>query len=308
MTAKRLFITASCLFLLATIGLAQEIEVSPPRNDVHRTIGELWVSYGTRAVFEEDPVGAFMLFLAMEGGSMIPGLKEEIGITDEQKTHLREVMDSLKPEGFDEFQSMMRVVEEKILEDLNYNLNEEEDEALVSFYRYAFEAANTSATAALTDEQIQKMDGMMLALTGGLESPFFNERHMAAIDMTDAQREQFKQIDAETKPGRDRLIAAISEETLKMIDTGKMDFKSLLSTFAQFREYQTDLRDRRRAVLTQAQIARAASLSRLPKFMSPFNLLQQWVPGPNSWQPGDAVPEGFQLERNPRIRQFPRGE
>ncbi|MCL2710181.1 MAG: hypothetical protein FWE95_04805, partial [Planctomycetaceae bacterium] len=68
---------------------------------------------------------------------------------------------------------------------------------------------------------------------------------------------------------------------------------------------QTELRDRRRAVLTPAQIARAASLSRLPRFLSPFNLLQQWVPGPGSWRPGDAIPVQIQ---EPRRSRFPRGE
>ena len=32
-----------------------------------------------------------------------------------------------------------------------------------------------------------------------------------------------------------------------------------------------------------------------------------WVPGPNSWRPGDPVPSGFRIERNTRSR-FPRGE
>jgi Ni/Co efflux regulator RcnB len=34
----------------------------------------------------------------------------------------------------------------------------------------------------------------------------------------------------------------------------------------------------------------------------------EWVPGPNSWRPGDALPEAYRIERNTRLRQFPRGE
>ena len=302
MNPKHLFITVSCLLLLATIGLAQEFEVEPPENDSERALNAIMVSRITQAVFEEDPSGFFMLVLAKEGGSILPGFNEEFGITNEQIERLEEVWQSLEPV---EYRDPFMEVVNKFGEDANYILTNEDDEVIMSVFRYAMEAANISAAEALTDEQIQKMDGMMLALTGGLESPFFNERHMAAIDMTDAQREQFKQIDAETKPGRDKLIAAISEETLKMMDTGTMDFRSLLGTFAQFREYQTELRDRRRAVLTPAQIARAASLSRLPRFLSPFNLLQQWVPGPGSWRPGDAIPVQIQ---EPRRSRFPRGE
>jgi hypothetical protein len=33
-----------------------------------------------------------------------------------------------------------------------------------------------------------------------------------------------------------------------------------------------------------------------------------WVPGPGSWRPGDALPEAYRIERNTRLRQFPRGE
>jgi hypothetical protein len=34
----------------------------------------------------------------------------------------------------------------------------------------------------------------------------------------------------------------------------------------------------------------------------------EWVPGPNSWRPGDALFEEYRIERNTRQRQFPRGE
>ena len=32
-----------------------------------------------------------------------------------------------------------------------------------------------------------------------------------------------------------------------------------------------------------------------------------WTPGPGAWQPGDAIPEGYRIQRETR-RQFPRGE
>jgi Ni/Co efflux regulator RcnB len=32
-----------------------------------------------------------------------------------------------------------------------------------------------------------------------------------------------------------------------------------------------------------------------------------WTPGPNSWRPGDPIPEGYRQQRNERGR-FPRGE
>ena len=312
-TKQLLFLLCLC-FLIPCSTIAQEIEVEPLDNDFEqqfraseRRISELIVSRITRAIFEEDPSGIFMLILATEGGSILPGFNEEFGITDEQREHLMEVMDSLAPENIDEFQEMCGAMVRKIYEDPHYEQTDEEAEALESIIKYALEAANMSAAEALTEEQMQKMDGMMLALTGGLESPLFNERHMDAIDMTDEQKEQFKKIDEETKPGREKLIAAISEETLKMRGSDKMDFKGLLATFSKFREYSVDLKQRRMAVLTPAQIAKAATLAKLPKFLSPFNLLRQWVPGPNSWKPGDPLPEGA-VPVQPGRGNFPRGE
>jgi Ni/Co efflux regulator RcnB len=34
----------------------------------------------------------------------------------------------------------------------------------------------------------------------------------------------------------------------------------------------------------------------------------EWMPGPNSWRPGDPIPEQYRQERNERRQLFPRGE
>jgi hypothetical protein len=149
------------------------------------------------------------------------------------------------------------------------------------------------------------MDGMMLALTGGLESPFFNERHMDAIDMTDAQRAQFQAIDEALKPERDVMIAALSKEVIRMTESGDISFNGLVAAFSQFRGFSRELRQRRMGVLTTAQIAQVRQLSRLPQFLSIRNLLPQWMPGPGSWQPGDPIPAGYLQRRQERGR-FPR--
>ena len=304
MKPKLLFLPLLCLLLLLPPTIAQELEVGRPSNDVERQLNEIIVSRFARAFIEKDPAGCFMLVLS--GRSILPGFNDEFGITNEQLENLNESMNSLQPKNWEEFQAKLYAIKEKVQEDANYNLTDEEDETIESMIEYVFEATNVSVADALTEEQIQKMDGMILALTGGLESPFFNEKHMNALEMTDEQREQFKLINEATKPGRDKLIDAISAETLKMMDTGKMDFKGLLGTFSKFREYSTDLKKRRMAILTDAQIARMKNLSRLPKFLSIANVLPQWVPGPNSWQPGDPIPGGVPTRppgRFPRQKQ-----
>jgi hypothetical protein len=108
------------------------------------------------------------------------------------------------------------------------------------------------------------------------------------------------------------VIAAISAEVEKMmlssIATGEEpSFMDMIAAFTKFREYSVELRKRRSAILTDAQIAKVRTLQRLPRSLSLFNLLPQWVPGPGSWRPGDPIPVQ-QQQPTPRLRPFPRSD
>ena len=247
-----------------------------------------------------------MYLLAQEGNlPLFPGAKKEFGFTDEQIKRFDEYMRAAEPEDFRDFDAMMDGVKEKVAADPNYVLTEKEDVAIASMAGYIFTETNKAAVVAeFTDEQFQKADGMMLAMTGGLESPFFNDRHMTALDMTDEQKEKFKKINEETKPEREKLIAGISIEVEKMVSTNTLNTKELLAVIAKFRELQKTLKKRRMEVLTEAQIAKAAKLAKAPKFMSVSNLLPKWQPNENSWKPGDPVPGGGAPPRTPG--NFPR--
>ena len=85
--------------------------------------------------------------------------------------------------------------------------------------------------------------------------------------------------------------------------------------------FSTLFRTRMFDVLTDAQWARLQSLIDNPpahaavmirKMREQRSATEQadgnfWQPGPNSWRPGDPIPEGYRTERNERGR-FPRGE
>jgi hypothetical protein len=295
------FLFIALLALLVLPCAAQEIDIPTPDSDGERAMNRVMVSRVLRTVFEEDPSGFFMFLLANEQGeSLFPGSKKEFGFTEEQVKRFEEYMEAAEPENFKEFAEMFEAAEERISNNPNDDLTEEEDAALNSMFKYTFEATNGAAKEAFTDEQIQKVDGMMLAMTGGLESPFFNNRHMSALDMTDAQKEQFKKINEDTKPERDKMIAEFSADAEKMFNSGKFSFTKLTASLSKFREYQKTLKQRRSAVLTEAQLARVKTLAKAPKFMSVFNLLPVWTPGPNSWQPGDPLPpEAMPLPKSP---------
>jgi Ni/Co efflux regulator RcnB len=179
---------------------------------------------------------------------------------------------------------------------------------LGGYVTVAFDIATKAMTETLTAEQIQKIDGMMLALTGGLESPFLNERHMDALDMTDEQKAQFKAINEKMKEGRDRMIDEHVTKAGESLKSGKFEYTKVTAMLAAFKNYSRELKRLRSDVLTDAQIAKMRSLARMPRSLSVFNnLMPQWEPGPNSWKPGDGAPEQYREERS-RGRGFPRAE
>jgi len=239
---------------------------------------------------------------------MFPNFKKEFGITDEQIAKLHESMrDMPKPEGVE---AVFKALEQKLDEDINYIPTEAEEAEIESAFRAIFENLDSVAANAFSDEQIQKMDGMMFGLTGGLESLMLGEKHLLALELTNEQKEQFKAINKEIKPERDKMLADLSAEMQKMMKVGKINFKELEAFGLQFKGFAEDLKQRRIEILTESQLAKAATLSKPPKFLtaSPIGMmLPQWVPGPNSWKPGDGAPEPNQPERN-RRRGFPREE
>ena len=263
------------------------------RRGVDMAVNMIMVERAIRTTFEEDPSGFFMVTLAMAGRDFLPGFEQEFGITEEQIEWVREAGRTAQPDNFDEIvANVLNPMVDKIARDANYVLTENEEATINSMFKHVFEVSNAVVLESFTDEQIQKLDGMILALTGGLESPFFNERHMAAIEMTDEQRAQFKAIDEALKPERDQMIAALSKEVIRMTESGEISFNGLVAAFSQFRGFSRELRQRRMAVLTAAQIAKVRQLTRLPDFLSMRSVLPQWMPDANSWRPGDPLPGG----------------
>jgi Spy/CpxP family protein refolding chaperone len=298
------FFFATLFLLLSLFAVAQELDVKKTVERPEWALQKIFIDRTIRATLESDPSGMIMLFCAG-----MSDFQEEFGITKEQIERMQELMQAAKPINFDEigekvFDPMLR----KVVRDANYVPNEEEEAAIAGLIKTLFDAANTTMAEAFTDEQIQKMDGMLLAVMSGLESPFFNERHMAALDMTDEQKEKFRKINEDTKPGREKMIAGIVTEIEKMLKDGKISYNGLTAVLAKFKDFSRDLKQRRSEVLTPAQIAKVRTLSKLPKSLSVFNLLLQWMPGANSWKPGDPLPEGVVKPPPQPAGSFPRTE
>ena len=282
------FLLAAWLLLLPLSAIAQGSDFVKPIDAAEAALDKFMINHIMQTAFEEDPSGVFMVVLVCAGESILPGFRNEFEITEEQVERLNKSLNEAGPENLHEMEQSLKAA----MRDGNFEPTEDEEAAFQSIFKYIFEAANSAVADALTDEQIQKMDGMILALSGGLESPFFNDRHMTALDMTDEQKAKFKAITEATKLGRDKMITGVSEKIEQMFKTGKFNFKDIVAVLSQFKEFTGDLKKRRMEVLTAAQIAQAGQLAKLPKSFSVFNLLPQWVPNANSWQPGDPLPEG----------------
>ena len=311
---RKTFFLVALLLVLPLLALAQEDDLDlDKQEDIPEEAQAVFRAVFNpvmRAMLEEgaDRTGVLIPFLLE--APIFPGLKEELEITDENMKQFRETMQALmKAADLEEQPEVINKLEKGITEDPNYVPSEEDTAELESLFGLVFDHMNEAATATFTEEQMQRLDNAIFGITGGLQSPFLNERHMDTLGMTDEQKAQFNKINEETKPERDKMIASFDAEIQKMVKTGKMSMKDFLSAFSKFRELGTTLKKRRSAVLTSVQLAKVKEMAKLPKSMtlSAFNLFPSWAPDANSWKPGDAVPESFKLPE-PGPRRFPKTE
>jgi Ni/Co efflux regulator RcnB len=89
---------------------------------------------------------------------------------------------------------------------------------------------------------------------------------------------------------------------------------------SQGKAFSTKFKTKMFDVLTDEQWARLQQLidnppeharafrNRLQKQRGEAEKKGEWMPGPNSWRPGDPIPEQYRQQRNERQGSFPRGE
>ena len=304
------FLLVGLLLVLPLSAVAQEGGFLPPFDEKDQARFRILFPATLRAMFEEgaDRTGVFIALLSEM--PFFPNFKEEFGITPEQRSRFTIAVNDpeLMPEEFRALAEKPIKFVENIDEYLDYVPTEEEEAELELTYRVGFEYVNMRASETFSDEQMQRLDNMVFALTGGLQSPFLSEKHTDALGLTDEQKATFKKINEETKPDRDRMIAAFDAEIQRIVKTGKASIMDVFVAVSKFRDLGMTLKKRRMEVLTRAQIAKATEMAKLPKSMTLpiFDLLPKWIPGPDSWKPGDPVPEHAKPPRG--TRQFPKTE
>jgi Spy/CpxP family protein refolding chaperone len=178
---------------------------------------------------------------------------------------------------------------------------------------YLFEALG------LTDAQKQQMEEIRKELEPEFEKNLddFANGQLFLVNMMYDELEKLgvKDIDGMNKElSAVRRILAESPEYKRIMNEAPSKSK-------QFSEqFKTRLYD----VLTDEQLARLQKLISNPPehvqvFRKKFNKLSSeseeakkkpdvWTPGPDSWKPGDPIPEQYRQQRNKRQGSFPRGE
>ena len=183
----------------------------------------------------------------------------------------------------------------------------------------------------LTAQQWQKIRESQLANLD--ELPLIATDMFEALNLTDAQRQEMAKIKKELEPEFETVldefingIIALQNKTEKDPALNKKKQEEVMSKGKAFStQFKTQMFD----VLTDEQWKRLQNLiTNPPEHAKIFRkkLKEQngeseavstekpekaekevWVPGPNSWKPGDAIPEAYRIERNERGR-FPRVE
>jgi Ni/Co efflux regulator RcnB len=111
-----------------------------------------------------------------------------------------------------------------------------------------------------------------------------------------ARSDVIMKIRAELQPERDKLM----ESGKKLADELKIQMFDVL-TDAQWKR-MIDLVDN-----PPEYVKKLLAETRKSKEKE-ANKPGEWIPGPNSWKPGDAIPEEYRQQRNERQGRFPRGE
>ena len=186
----------------------------------------------------------------------------------------------------------------------------------------------------LTSEQMQKVRESLIANkgTGTRTVPSVVPVMFEALDLTDVQRQQMRTLEKNFESELEKHLEKYANARLRFSDmlfrTGitsgaaeKLELKKAIDEIYNQKEavaerFKTAVRER--GILTEEQWARFHDLIDNPPehariFGARLQMLNGgggdatsgWQPGPDSWQPGDAIPEEYRQQRNERST-FPR--
>ena len=186
----------------------------------------------------------------------------------------------------------------------------------------------------LTPQQLQKIKESQLVSMG--ELPLIPTSIFEALDLTDTQRQEMEKIKKELESKFEAVLDEFENSIMMSQGTAKKDVeryklykKKQEELMSKGKEFSTNFKMQMFDVLSDEQWKRLQRLiDNPPEHAKIFRakLKEQngeseavaiekpetaekevWQPGPNSWKPGDAIPEAYRQQRNERGK-FPRVE
>ncbi len=241
-------------------------------------------------------------------------MRNQLGISHEQFVEIQTTTHALQQEAMSKVPQYFGRLQ---------NLKPEDQEALQKEIQGELQAVRNRVEKKLTPEQMQKVRTTVFQAVGGLDSPLINLDALSALDLTEDQRkkadETFKSLEAERKAQLEDMLA-LTEDAIKSQREGKppgAEFEQRRAEALKARALATGkkLSEQLRKHLTPEQLAKAEKLlAERPDFLPPLprelrreSENKEYVPGADSWRPGQGAGDAYAEEKQ-RRRPFPQTE
>ena len=202
-----------------------------------------------------------------------------------------------------------------------------ENENAENFGSLVMDAVSDAIEGVLTPQQWQNIRESQLANMD--EMSLITPDMFEALDLTDAQRQEMAKIKKELEPEFEAVLDDFINGIIALQDESEDAPKRKQKqeeVMSKGKEFSTNFKMQMFDVLSDEQWKRLQHLiANPPEHAKIFRAklreqngeseavasekpeMEVWQPGPNSWKPGDAIPEKYRIERNERGK-FPRVE
>ena len=240
--------------------------------------------------------------------------QKELGITQEQYDALMEGMITkirddetlkLRKEILDALDARIGDNDEDVV------LTDEEQNAMSGLFSTLFQGMSKVAAEVFTPEQMSKIQETEFATFGGIDTPFLNVQTMDVLDLTDEQKKELEDFQADIADEKLEMLDDVAKITQKLFKTGKMSVSDIRELETRTKEFQARIGERVRDILTEEQVKKADLLVKkqqamLTKMAGGMGAVTKWIPSLDSWSPGMPIPDSLKSTEKRKSGNFPK--
>ena len=299
-----------CLTMLSGFvlqaAMAQEMNFPIPLGKKEKAMASAMMGPAMRAMFNGDRAGVMVIGMTMNPmfGNVF---RAEYGITDEQMAAIRTGM-TTSVQNMGDVQESFKFVMQKIEADNDYVVTEEDEVLLETAMLSVFNGMDGIYRETFSEEQVQKLEEAVFVMMGGLEASFLWDGSLDVLDLSEEQKTKLAELKTEVAPEKKKFLDEVERLMKKAVGDGKINLKDFEKFGEEFKETSEAIKKRVMEILTEEQLAKAATMmAKPPKFLAGLaNIVPDWMPGINSWKPGDGAPNEKKERR--RRKAFPQNE